>query len=103
MNKTKKEAQYIPTEDKDLAYFLKERAFEAFDKQKVKDEASYVFEVLDRIKDKRISKIFRMRYFSGDPKMTWKKIGEKIGVSTQTVINLHEKGKKMVKIKAKNF
>jgi DNA-directed RNA polymerase specialized sigma subunit len=29
--------------------------------------------------------------------MSWKKIGEHIGVSTQTAINLHEKGKKVVR------
>ena len=62
-----------------------------------------VFDILFDLKDQRISKIYKLRYFTTHPKMTWKKIGEKIGVSTQTVINLHEKGKKMVKIKAKNF
>jgi RNA polymerase sigma factor (sigma-70 family) len=62
-----------------------------------------VFDALLELKDQRIPKIYSLRYFTTHPKMTWKKIGEKIGVSTQTVINLHEKGKKMVKIKVKNF
>jgi RNA polymerase sigma factor (sigma-70 family) len=62
-----------------------------------------VFDVLLDLKDQRIPKIYKLRYFTTYPKMTWKKIGEKIGVSTQTVINLHEKGKRIVKIKVKNF
>lgn len=59
-----------------------------------------VFDILFNLKDKRIQKIYKLRYFTVYPKMTWKKIGENIGVSTQTVINLHEKGKNFIKIKA---
>lgn len=60
-----------------------------------------VFDILFKLKDKRIPKIYNLRYFTIHPKMTWKKIGENIGVSTQTVINLHEKGKNFIKTKAK--
>jgi len=99
LNKTKKEAQYIPTEDKDLAYFLKDKALEKFDRQKIKEEVDYIFEVLDSVKDKRISKIFKMRYLSSDPKMTWKKIALEFRLTPQTIINLHGKGKKILKKK----
>ena len=60
-----------------------------------------VFDILFKLKDKRIQKIYKLRYFTIHPKMPWKKIGENIGVSTQTVINLHEKGKNFIKTKAK--
>jgi RNA polymerase sigma factor (sigma-70 family) len=54
----------------------------------------YILSILDQLKDPRIKQIFLMRYLSGeDEKQTWKKIGEKLGISTQTVINLHEKGR----------
>lgn len=60
-----------------------------------------VFDSLLQLKDKRIAKVYQMRYFSNSAKMTWKKIGETMGVSTQTAINLHEKGKKAIKVNLK--
>ena len=52
------------------------------------------------MKDYGISNVFTFRYFSGDKKdSSWEIVAKKIGVSTQTAINLHNKGKKVLKKK----
>lgn len=65
-----------------------------------KDHLSYI---LDQLKDPRVKKIYMMRYFSDDGrKKTWKEIAEAVGVSSQTVINIHNKSKKILKTKLKS-
>jgi len=70
-------------------------------KEKIKGEAEYIMNLLSEMKDKRISKVFDMRYFgeTDKSKLPWSKIGEKLGISTQTAINLHEKGTRLVRHK----
>jgi DNA-directed RNA polymerase specialized sigma subunit len=46
--------------------------------------------------------VFNLRYFSGEKKLTWQKVAKKLDISTQTAINLHEKGRKILKNKLKN-
>ena len=61
--------------------------------------------LLDGIKDKRAKDIYMLRYFStAGEKMTWKKIAKKVGVSSQTAINIHNRARKILKnkIKSKN-
>jgi len=67
-------------------------------------EIDYVFKILSDMKDKRISKVFNMRYFGeiGKNGCPWSKIGEELGISTQTAINLHEKGAKLIRNKLKS-
>lgn len=69
--------------------------------KKIKDDADYIMNILSEMKDKRISKIFDMRYFSqtNKSKLAWSSIAKKLGISTQTAINLHEKGATMVRNK----
>ena len=57
--------------------------------------------ILSEMKDKRIKKVFGMRYFSETrkSKLAWSEIGRQLGISTQTAINLHDKGAKMVRNK----
>jgi RNA polymerase sigma factor (sigma-70 family) len=62
------------------------------------EESKIVFQCLKKLKDKRIEKIFKMRYFYGRKKeSTWKVISGNIGVSIQTAINLHKKGLRLLK------
>ena len=67
------------------------------EKASLLDKREFVFDALSQMKDKRVFSVYKLRYFTHYPKMSWKKIGEHIGVSTQTAINLHEKGKKVVR------
>ena len=65
----------------------------------------YIFNIIDAYSDKRIKKIFKMRYSAdSNKKMSWNKIARKLNISTQTAINLHNKAIELVKnkIKSKN-
>tara|TARA_Y100000593_G_C4297460_1_gene331412 strand:+ start:1162 stop:1476 length:315 start_codon:yes stop_codon:yes gene_type:complete len=71
---------------------------------KHKYDKEYVFNILGSLKDKRIAKVFELRYFENfeeKQKPTWSFIAKKIKTSTQTAINLHQRGKKILKKKIK--
>lgn len=56
-----------------------------------KEKTDFIFNLLKQLKDKRIEKIFKLRYFSERKNMSWSKIGKKLNISTQTVINIHNR------------
>tara|TARA_R100000700_G_C3172911_1_gene147380 strand:+ start:1021 stop:1587 length:567 start_codon:yes stop_codon:yes gene_type:complete len=58
----------------------------------------FIFNTLNKIKDKRIKNVYSLRYFSGE-KMTWSRIGKQLGFSSQTAINLHKRGAEILKRK----
>lgn len=63
----------------------------------------YIFSILSKLKDRRIIKVYKMRYEgTGEKKATWSEIATKMSISTQTAINLHSRGKKFLKIKLKS-
>jgi len=64
-----------------------------------KENSDLIFSILNRIKDDRISKIFKLRYFNNKKLTSWNKISKKLKISTQTAINLHNKGKLLLKNK----
>lgn len=68
------------------------------------DNYDYILNILKQLKDERIIEIFRLRYCS-PKKMIWSSIAKKMNLSTQTAINLHNKGLELVrnKIKSKNI
>lgn len=66
------------------------------------DQIDYIFEILNSLKDKRIYKIFKLRYFSEKKLMSWHKIAKKMKFSTQTIINLHNKNIKILCNKLNN-
>lgn len=67
------------------------------------NEVDYIFSILNQLKDKRIIKVYRMRYEdNGDKKATWSEIADRMSISTQTAINLHTRGKKILKKKFKS-
>ena len=66
------------------------------------DNIDYIFNFLKQLKDKRVQEVFRQRYFSGKVKVSWSKIARKMDLSTQTIINLHKRGMKVLKQKLKD-
>jgi RNA polymerase sigma factor (sigma-70 family) len=85
------------TETDDLQKFIEETQ-QAPTEEDFSEEARIIFKCLNKLKDKRIKKIFKMRYFYRKKKdSTWKSISGEIGVSIQTAINLHKKGLLLVK------
>jgi RNA polymerase sigma factor (sigma-70 family) len=76
---------------------------EAEEENVTENTKEFVSHILEEMSDKRIKQIYMMRYFEKDGrKRTWKQIAKKVGVSSQTVINIHNKAKKILKTKLKS-
>ena len=58
----------------------------------------YIYNILGQMKDKRAIKVFKYRY-NDRKKMIWSDIAKNLKLSTQTVVNLHSKGIKLIKSK----
>ena len=52
---------------------------------------------IEKSKDERIKTIFKMRYFSEDKLVPWKKIAKKLDLSIQGCINIHNNYLKQIK------
>ena len=58
-------------------------------KMENKENLKKIYKFVEKSKDPRVEKIFKMRY-SGDKKLTpWKKIAKKLDLSIQGCINIH--------------
>jgi len=92
--------RYVNSEEELLTVILDSQSKQIFDQEAhYKYDKEYFFNILDNLKDKRISKVFRLRYFDEskeNKKPTWSFIAKKINTSTQTAINLYNRGKKML-------
>ena len=88
----------IPMEDEKINFIINKNSED--DRDDIPEEIEFLRNILSQMKDKRVKQVFEMRYFSGSPKkVPWNKVAKKIGVSTQTAINLHNKTIKMLKNK----
>ena len=98
--------KYVDVEDETINFYLTDKNKDDYDnEEKLKDEKEYIFEILKKLKDKRISKVFKLRYFDKDvkkKKATWSNIASKINTSTQTAINLHQRGVRILNRKFKS-
>ena len=77
---------------KNTIYSLNEQPY------KNREMNKFIFNELNKIRDKRIKSVYSLRYFSGE-KMTWSRIGKRLGFSSQTAINLHKRGAEILKRK----
>lgn len=94
----------LPTTDDDLKRYIEETQVThdfLANSTASHEEFKYVLNLLQQIKDPRIISIFKFRYLS-HKRMIWADIARKVGVSTQTVINLHNKGLSLLKRKMKS-
>ena len=95
MNKNRLHA----TEEESMNSIVNKNSYQAQDSS-VQDKVDFVKYIISQIKDPRVAKIFKIRYFNGNRKKTpWAKIAKELGVSTQTAINLHNKTIKLIKRK----
>lgn len=84
---------------KDLDTLLNQSRSLTANKERLLDQEK-VFSILDKSSDFRISKVFKLRYFKKDSKnLAWRKLGQEMNLSSQTVINLHKKGLSLIKKK----
>jgi RNA polymerase sigma factor (sigma-70 family) len=64
------------------------------------EKIQFCFDEVKKLNDKRALKIFKLRYLNGTRKvMPWNQIGEKLKISTQTALNIHNKAIKRIKSK----
>jgi len=96
--------KYIFSADtQELSDFIAESQFVPDHTNNLSEEYEILKSTLGELKDSRIKKIFKMRYFYDNKKDgTWKKISESLGMSIQTAINLHKKGLVILKNRLKN-
>jgi RNA polymerase sigma factor (sigma-70 family) len=100
LNTINKNNQLITMEDEAIKNIIEKNQLK-IDNQNLsfKEKNDMIFSILDRLKDERIKKIFKLRYFNNKKLMSWADIGRKMNLSTQTIINLHNKGKLLLKNK----
>ena len=101
-NKSKKKLKIEYKEyPKDLDTLLNQTRNLITNKEKLLDREK-IFSILNKSNDLRISKVFKLRYFKKDGKnLAWRSLGKEMDLSSQTVINLHKKGIKLIKQKIK--
>jgi RNA polymerase sigma factor (sigma-70 family) len=70
----------------------------------VGEDFEYALNILKQLSDKRIFKVFVLRYLH-KKKLIWTEISKRLGVSTQTAINLHSRGIEILrhKMSSKNI
>jgi RNA polymerase sigma factor (sigma-70 family) len=96
--------KYLHCEGDDLTFFIERRNVLESSTKPTDEEQSLtdqIFDVLSRLKDERIYLIYKERYAKDKEKQTWTKIAKKLNISTQTVINLHTKGRNILQNKMK--
>ena len=92
LNSMNKNNNLISMETDVIKNVIEKKQFEVSDNLfSNKEKMEFIFNLLKQLKDSRVEKIFRLRYFSERKNMSWSKIGKKLNISTQTVINIHNK------------
>lgn len=95
-----KKSPTINTEPKTMNEMIdKYHSSGSFTALKNSEDNDFAISIINQITDKRIRYIFQTRYIDCDRKMTFKEIGKKLKLSSQTIINLHNKGIKLLKDK----
>ena len=99
LNKKSKD-RLISTED-EILDVLKEKSLEETDDNLFE----FTNNILNQLKDQRIKQIFSMRYSTHYKKPSWCTVAKQLKVSTQTAINLHNRGIEVLrkKIKSEKF
>jgi RNA polymerase sigma factor (sigma-70 family) len=87
---------------KDRLVTLEDYMLDVLDERQ-EDKDTRIFEytenILSQLKDSRVQKIFSLRYSKEEKKPSWSSIATKMNMSTQTAINLHNKGLFMLRKK----
>ena len=102
LNYIKNNSKYICSEEEAINHFFNKKSIEDFDpKDEAKNDVEHAFDILSKLSDKRIFKIFKLRYLNKSQKLTWKQIAEEFDLTPQTIINLHTKGRRVLRKKMK--
>lgn len=89
---SKASKQRVFTVEDDVLDSFREQEFEDYQRPEICDRRQ-VLSILEKMKDKRVADVFKIRYFSNtDRPVTFKEIGKKYGLTTQSILNIHNKG-----------
>ncbi len=100
LNYIKVNSKYVTSEEETINHFFNQKSIEDFSPQiEHKTDIDHAFNILSKLNDKRIFKIFELRYLERNRKLTWKDIAEEFDLTPQTIINLHSKGRQALKKK----
>jgi RNA polymerase sigma factor (sigma-70 family) len=91
----------IPNWDEDIIKHMDEMQVINPDVTFDQEDYNYILNIISQLRDKRVEEIFKYRYF-GDKKMIWSRIAKNMKISTQTAINLHNKGIRILRKKVKS-
>lgn len=105
LNMINKNKNHLYLEDKNITYIVEKKQIEQMSSEMNKTQIEYIFDLLHSMKDERIEKIFKLRYFDTNKPKSWCEIGKQLDISTQTAINIHEKTINFLnkKITSKNY
>ena len=94
-NKAKNKATFTSS-DQD---FDKEQVVEPFKAKLNQESYQSVIKIIEEFKDRRVTQIFKMRYIDGEGnKVTpWRKISERLNMSIQGCINIHNSAMEKIK------
>ncbi|NBW13918.1 MAG: sigma-70 family RNA polymerase sigma factor [Caulobacteraceae bacterium] len=97
LNTFNKQSKDISMENENIKYITETNQAKQIDNTLLnKEKVDVIFNILDQMHDPRIKKIFNLRYFTDSKIQPWNKIGKKMHISTQTVINIHNKALKFI-------
>ncbi len=95
----------IPTDEKELTFLMAENNKHnniEVQKENKHNTLEFINNIINQTKDKRIKKIFKLRYYSGEKNLSWIEVGKRLNISSQTAINLSNKMIKLIRTKLKS-
>ena len=92
LNTFNKQSKDVSMENENIKYITENNQSKQIDHALLnKEKVDLILNILDQMADSRVKEIFNLRYFSDRKIQPWNKIGKKMHISTQTVINIHNK------------
>jgi len=92
LNTFNKQSKDISMENENIKYITENNQSKQTDNASLnKEKVDLIFNILNQMADSRVKEIFNLRYFSDRKIQPWNKISKKMHISTQTVINIHNK------------
>tara|TARA_R110002020_G_scaffold30175_4_gene94950 strand:- start:384 stop:980 length:597 start_codon:yes stop_codon:yes gene_type:complete len=102
--KTKNKNNKVTTNFEDVQFLQKDKKSTPAESCDLNDSFSRILNLIKKHKDKRLQTIFHQRYFCGrgGKLKPWKEVAEKLKLSAQGCINIHDKAIKELKYKINN-
>ena len=102
--RTKNKKNHLTSNYDDLEFCQKDDSLNPRDQYIFNDSFARILNLIDKHEDKRLKIIFNERYFGGSQGKLkpWKQVAQKVNLSAQGCINIHNRAIKELKNKIKN-